>query len=102
MRRSPTFAEQKMWGLLRKRRLLDLKFRRQVPIGPYIADFASYELKLIVELDGSQHAEDAGDSKRDADLARRGFKVLRVWNNDVLARPGAVIEAILAALEESP
>ena len=74
MRRRPTDAERKLWLLLRARRFAQYKFRRQVPIGSYIADFVCYESKLIIELDGGQHSESCTDKQRDAALAARGFK----------------------------
>jgi very-short-patch-repair endonuclease len=86
--------------LLRGRRFIDFKFRRQVPIGPFIADFICLDAKLIVELDGSQHVDDPTDVQRDADLQRRGFRVLRVWNNELMMNEGDVLEAIYAALTE--
>jgi len=98
LRRDMTETERKLWFLLRSRRLAHVKFRRQVPLGPWIADFVTFEHKLIVEADGSQHAESERDKARDADLATRGFRVLRFWNNDILARPEAVLEQILDAL----
>jgi very-short-patch-repair endonuclease len=100
MRRDPTEAELKLWLILRNRRFADFKFRRQVPIGPYIADFVCYSAKLIVEADGSQHIDNAHDMKRDAELNRRGFRLLRLRNNDILARPDDVSETIWATLHE--
>jgi len=100
MRHQPTEAERKLWQLLRNRRFAAYKFRRQVPIGPYIADFVCYPAKLIVEADGSQHAETPRDKTRDAELRRRGFRLLRLWNNDILARPATVADAVWASLEE--
>ena len=102
MRREPTEAELKLWLILRNRRFANFKFRRQVPIGPYIADFVCYSAKLIVEADGGQHAENGYDQVRDAELNRRGFRLLRLWNNDILARPDDVSETIWAALHENP
>jgi very-short-patch-repair endonuclease len=76
------------------------KFRRQVPIAGYIADFVCLELKLIVELDGGQHAErTAGDARRTRVLEAEGYTVLRYWNDDVLVRTTGVLEDILRALE---
>ncbi|MCR6673187.1 endonuclease domain-containing protein [Devosia ginsengisoli] len=98
MRRQPTEAESKLWFLLRNRRFIDYKFRRQVPIGPYIADFVCYSANLIIEADGSQHAENPRDIVRDTELARRGFRLLRVWNDDILARPDDVSDAIWTTL----
>jgi len=102
MRHEPTEAERKLWLILRNRRLADFKFRRQVPVGPYIADFICYSAKLIIESDGSQHAESPHDARRDQELERRGFHLLRLWNNDILARPDDVLEAIWARLHEKP
>jgi very-short-patch-repair endonuclease len=99
LRRNATKAEKTLWRLLRDRRLTGFKFRRQVPIGPYIADFVCYEAKLVVELDGSQHAESMRDMVRDDELYRRGFRVLRIWNND-LAHRNTVLDAIWSALNE--
>ncbi|OAM79305.1 hypothetical protein A3840_03345 [Devosia elaeis] len=99
MRHEPTEAERKLWLILRNRRFANYKFRRQVPIGPYIADFVCYSAKLIVEADGSQHALDDIDKTRDAELIRRGFRLLRLWNNDILARSENVADAIWAALQ---
>ncbi|WP_375449485.1 endonuclease domain-containing protein [uncultured Devosia sp.] len=86
--------------VLRSRRLANYKFRRQVPMGRYIADFLCFDPKLIVEVDGSQHSGDKRDMARDADLEQRGFRVLRVWNNDVLGNPASVSEAIWAAIQD--
>ena len=99
MRHQPTEAEAKLWSLLRDRRFARYKFRRQVPIGPYIADFVCYSAHLIVEADGSQHSESPRDHLRDAELEHRGFRLLRLWNNDILARPDAVGDTIWAALQ---
>ena len=101
MRRNPTEAEQKLWLLLKDRRFASYKFRRQVPIGPYIADFVCYSARLIVELDGSQHA-DGADARRDEWLAAKGFEVLRVWNNDLTSEQAAVSDAIWNRLAASP
>ncbi len=104
LRRNQTSAEALMWGLLRDRRL-GFKFRRQHPLPPYIADFCCVEQKLIVELDGSQHTEDAAmqsDEARTQFLQARGYQVLRFWNNDVLQRTENVLTAIYAALHPHP
>jgi very-short-patch-repair endonuclease len=93
-----------MWRLLRSLKPLGMHFRRQAPIGAYIADFAWYEGKLIVELDGSQHAvtQRAYDERRTAWLSSQGYRVLRFWNNDVLKTPRSVGEAVLAATQTTP
>jgi very-short-patch-repair endonuclease len=102
LRAKATDAEVKLWRLLRSRRLASMKFRRQVPIGPWIVDFVSYEHRLIVEADGSQHAESEDDKRRDYDLSEPGFRVLRFWNNDVLLRSQSVMEMIIDAVARSP
>lgn len=103
LRRQPTDAEKKLWYLLRSLKPLGLHFRRQTPIGSYIADFAWLAGKLVVELDGSQHATErkAYDVKRTAWLESQGYRVLRFWNNEVLKSPTSVGEAILSAARES-
>nr|WP_244488357.1 endonuclease domain-containing protein [Devosia sp. Root436] len=99
MRHEPTDAEAKLWLLLRDRRFANHKFRRQLPIGDYIADLVCLSHKLIVEADGSQHAESTTDPARDAYLRAQGFRLLRLWNNDILARPELVLEAVWHALQ---
>jgi very-short-patch-repair endonuclease len=91
-----TEAEDRLWRELRSRRLDRIKFRRQVPIGPYIADFACLDVRLIVEIDGSQHAESHRDAVRDTELKRRGFRVLRFWNDEVLKDINGVCDTIIA------
>ena len=102
LRTQSTDAEMKLWRLLRDRRLSGVKFRRQVPIGVWVIDFVSFEHRLIVEADGGQHSESNHDQRRDADLAERGFRVLRFWNNDILTQPQAVFQAIVDAVGLSP
>jgi very-short-patch-repair endonuclease len=102
LRANATETEKTLWHLLRSRRLINMKFRRQVPIGPWIVDFVSFEGHLIVEADGSQHAESERDERRDQDLMERGFRVLRFWNNDILQRSEAVLEAIHDAASRTP
>lgn len=103
LRKRMTDAEQHLWSRLRRRQLLGFKFRRQVPVGPYIADFACVEAKLIVELDGGQHIDaKASDEARTRFLESRGFRVLRFWNNDVLRRTDDVLDEILRALPAPP
>jgi very-short-patch-repair endonuclease len=95
LRRDMTPAEALLWSRLRSRRLIGSKFRSQVWLGPFIADFYCWEARLIVEVDGSQHADRIGyDSARSEQLARQGYKVLRFWNNEVLGD----LEAVLAAI----
>ena len=95
LRRTMTDAEQKLWQHLRAGRMAGHKFKRQVPIGPYIVDFASPLLGLVIELDGGQHIEKAEyDDTRTALLHEKAFTVLRFWNDDVLLRTEAVLEEI--------
>ncbi|KQR13293.1 MULTISPECIES: endonuclease domain-containing protein [Xanthomonas] len=98
LRREMTNAERALWYRLRDRRLLGFKFRRQCPVGPYIADFACLDCALIIELDGSQHLNACSDAVRDAFLQREGFQLLRFWNNAVLARTDDVCNAIAQGL----
>jgi very-short-patch-repair endonuclease len=99
LRRDATDAEAKMWQLLRARRFGKFKFRRQIPIEGFIVDFVCFERKIVIEVDGSHHADSVSDRERDATLAREGFRVLRYWNNDVLQRTDAVLADILGHLE---
>ncbi len=100
LRRDMTDAERALWWRLRYRQVDGCRFRRQHPIGPYIADFACLELTLVVELDGGQHADAATDRVRDAWLRRHGWDVMRFWNHDVLQQPVAVAEAVLLRLRK--
>ncbi|MGN6313057.1 MAG: endonuclease domain-containing protein [Rhodanobacteraceae bacterium] len=92
-----TDAEQLLWRYLRNRNLGGLKFRRQVPLGSYIADFACMEQHLVVELDGAQNLDCKRDGTRTLALERAGFRVLRFWNHDALLQTEAVLETILHA-----
>ncbi|MHB8384729.1 MAG: endonuclease domain-containing protein [Candidatus Binataceae bacterium] len=101
LRRNMTDAEQAIWKLLRGRRFADLKFRRQFPIGPYIADFCCVERKLVVELDGGQHVnQQVYDDEREEFIEAQGFRVVRFWNDVVLRETDSIIAQILAVLEE--
>jgi len=98
LRREQTDAEQLLWSTLRSRQISGLKFRRQFPLPPYVADFCSEKARLIVELDGGQHAETIDDDEiRTEFFQRRGYRVLRFWNNDVLTNVEGVVEEILKA-----
>ena len=100
LRKNQTDAEKSLWRYLRNRGLNGYKFRRQHPVGPYIADFVCVEKGLIVELDGGQHAlRHEKDLKRSAYLEASGFQILRFWNNQVLKEIAAVLEVIASALE---
>jgi very-short-patch-repair endonuclease len=101
LRRDMTEAEGKLWQELRDRRLDRIKFRRQAPIGKYIADFVCPEAGLIIEIDGSQHAESDTDRIRKAELEAKGFRVLRFWNDDVLKDIDAVCDTIIAYVRDT-
>ena len=102
LRRNATDAERTMWRLLRDRRLGGAKFRRQVPIGPFVVDFASIEHRLVVELDGGQHAQSRSDMRRDGFLAAGEWRVLRFWNNDVMGNHDGVLQRISEAVALTP
>lgn len=93
-----TEAEKKLWSHLRNKQLHGFHFRKQCPIGPYIADFACLEAKLIVEVDGGQHSESASDAARDAWFAQNGYRTMRFWNTDILPRPDGALIKITEAL----
>jgi len=93
LRQNMTDAEKKIWQHLRDRRFENLKFRRQHPIPPYVADFFCEDLNLIIELDGGQHSPET-DEKRSDFLNQQGFIVLRFWNNDVLSNIEGVLTEI--------
>ncbi|MFO1187001.1 MAG: DUF559 domain-containing protein [Alphaproteobacteria bacterium] len=99
LRGDATDAERVVWRHLRGRSLLGVKFRRQLPIGPYVADFGSLEAKLVIEIDGGQHADDPREPQRTAYLAKHGFRVLRFWNVDVRTNLQGVIDTIAADLQ---
>ena len=99
MRHDGTKEEALLWIELKAKRLGGHHFVRQLPIGTYIADFACRKAHLVVEVDGSQHAESKSDQRRDAYLRSLGWSILRFWNHDVLRRRTSVCETILAALE---
>src|ERR1700751_5269466 len=100
LRRNSTKAERKMWTLRRNRSLSAIKFRRQQPIGPYVVDFISFEYRLIIEIDGGQHADRViHDNARTQWLGNQGFRVLRFWNNETLKNPDGVLIRVTEALE---
>jgi very-short-patch-repair endonuclease len=99
LRRNQTDAERLLWGRLRDRRLAGAKFRRQTPIAGFIADFVCEDAKVIVEVDGSQHAESEKDAARTAVLEAAGYSLQRFWNNDVMTNMDAVLERIVDMLE---
>ena len=100
LRRDATDAEQRLWSALRDRRLRGYRFRRQHPIGDYIVDFACTKHRLIIEADRGQRADSEADRRRTAVLESEGWRVLRFWNNDVLANTEGVVETILRELSE--
>jgi very-short-patch-repair endonuclease len=96
MWRLPTEAEKKLWHALRDRRLQSVKFRRQAPIGPYVADFLCVQHRLVVEADGSRHAQSTRDIASDSWLGHNGYKILRFWNHDILTAQESVLATIAA------
>ncbi|HKP23191.1 MAG TPA: endonuclease domain-containing protein [Dongiaceae bacterium] len=99
LRKNMTDAERALWRLLRQRQIHGVRFRRQVPIDQYIADFACLEMKLVIEADGGQHSESQTDKVRDAYLRSQGFFVLRLWNNDILTNSDGVYRVITETVE---
>jgi very-short-patch-repair endonuclease len=102
LRGTPTDAEGMLWYRLRARRLKGYKFVRQEPIGPYTADFVCRDHRLVIEVDGGQHADNPRDAVRDKWFVDRNYRVLRFWNNDVLGNMAGVLETIVTALAEAP
>ncbi len=103
LRKNSSEAENRLWHALRQRQIGDAKFRRQVPFGPCVADFACLSAKLIIEVDGGQHAARAKeDERRDTWFAARGYRTLRFWNNEVFETLEAVLEAIAKSLQRTP
>ena len=97
LRANQTDAEQRLWYHLRAQRFMGLKFKRQKPIGPFIADFVCLDLRLMVEADGGQHGGPS-DTRRDAWFEAQGFTVLRFWNNEVLGQTAAMLERLRQAV----
>ncbi len=103
LRLNATDAERRLWQHISARQVAGVRFNRQVPIGPFICDFVSRSVKLVIEVDGGQHdwqAED--DARRTRFLETQGYRVLRFWNNDVLQNPEGVVLAIERALADRP
>ena len=95
-----TEAERRIWQMLRSHQMAGYGFRRQVPIGRYIADFVCHEARLIVEIDGGQHARSSPhEAKRSGFLENEGYRILRFWNNEVLANLDGVHQTIAAELD---
>jgi very-short-patch-repair endonuclease len=104
LRRAMTEAEKRLWWQLRQLPLANSHFRRQAPIGPYFADFASHKCRVVIEVDGGGHAEArqaAFDNARSAYLKSRGYRVLRFWNNEVLQEIEGVMTLIYEAVKEN-
>jgi very-short-patch-repair endonuclease len=102
LRETVTEAEIRLWSRLRRKQVAGFCFRRQHPMGPYVVDFFCPAAKLVVEVDGGQHADSAKDVVRTRWLEERGYRVVRFWNNDVLANTEGVLRTILAALNGPP
>jgi very-short-patch-repair endonuclease len=101
LRKNLTDAEHKLWRSLRNRRFLEFKFRRQHPIGPYIADFCCVSKKLVIEVDGGQHVVNRGyDEIRSQWLKSLGYRVIRFWNHEVLAKHTDILEKVYQELEQ--
>jgi len=101
LRQNHPDAELRLWKHLRNRRLAGYKFLRQHPIGPYIADFVCREVRLVIEVDGGQHAEHIeSDAHRTAFFEEKGFRVIRFWNHDVLRNTESVLNMILSELQQ--
>ena len=98
LRRTATIAEQRLWNRVRSRALCGMKFVRQEPIGPFIVDLVCREQRLIVEIDGGQHATRERDAVRDQWLRDHRYRVLRFWNNDVMQNINGVLETIAGAM----
>ncbi|HST37105.1 MAG TPA: DUF559 domain-containing protein [Allosphingosinicella sp.] len=101
LRRARTNAEERLWQRLRNRQLLGFKFRFQMPIGDHVADFCCEQARLVVELDGGQHADNPGDAARTAAIEAAGYHIIRFWNHDVLATTGGALEEIARALRKA-
>lgn len=101
LRRDMTDAERRLWSRLRAHQL-GVHFRRQVPLERYVLDFVCFQARLVIEVDGGQHAQSEADKLRDAWLKEKGFRVLRFWNNDVLGNTEGVLVTIMQALGETP
>ena len=103
LRKTPTDAERRLWDRLRRNQVDGHRSRRQVPLGSYVVDFLCYSARLIIEVDGGQHAaQTERDDERTAWLEEQGFLVLRFWNNDVLSNTDSVVDTIRQHLANAP
>jgi very-short-patch-repair endonuclease len=101
LRKNQTLAETALWQRLRNREFCGHKFRRQVPIGPYVVDFLCKASRLIVEVDGGQHANQVhDDAARDTYLRGQGYQIVRFWNNEVLGNLNGVLESLTLTLSQ--
>ena len=102
LRRGMTDAERKLWQALRAKRFRGAGFRRQAPLGPYIADFVCHKLKMVIEADGGQHSGSERDVVRDEWMVRESYRVLRFWNNEVLGNFEGVMDRISREIAAAP
>ncbi|KTE07107.1 endonuclease domain-containing protein [Sphingopyxis sp. H115] len=103
LRLNATPAERALWAQLSARKVSGVRFNRQFPIGPFICDFVSRSARLVIEVDGGQHAVDVEkDQARTAFLQSQGYRVIRFWNNDVLKRVEGVVSEIKLVLADMP
>ena len=98
LRSNMTDAERRLWYLLRAHRFRGYKFKRQLPVGPYIVDFVCLAERLVIEVDGGQHSESRSDLRRDQWLKDQGFRVMRFWNNEVLNNTDGVLDVVFDQL----
>ncbi len=99
LRNSATDAERRLWRYLNRRQLDGFKFSRQMPVGPFICDFLCRDRKLVIEVDGGQHAGSKQDDVRTAFLEAEGYRVIRFWNNEVIENVDGVLQVIADALK---
>jgi very-short-patch-repair endonuclease len=99
LRRDQTDAEKRIWEKIRNSHL-GMKFRRQAPVGPYVADFLCNDLKLVVEIDGGQHAESKKDEIRTKYLQGLGYHVVRFWNDEVMDNIEGVVDTLASVIED--
>jgi very-short-patch-repair endonuclease len=101
LRNNSTERERRLWQALRSRQLLDVRFNRQFPVGPYICDFVSREYRLVIEIDGATHAQSEDhDRRRTAFLKSQGWRVVRFWNGDVMNNLDGVVLELVRILKE--
>lgn len=101
LRNNATQAERILWRAISARKISNIRFNRQVPIGPFICDFAARSIGLVIEVDGGQHIE-ANDANRTRYIETQGYRVIRFWNNEVLGNLNGVIEEIARVIADMP